>query len=282
MTPWTLLLQRPVPFDDVVAPDWFARIADQLLNGAQLVVADKAHRFTEIEFYYHGPDHLDPFAHCDPVQLNCGRWYFHRTNGVYRSGSFKGLDLAFGAGSAYAGVLIRGVETAEGTRIDGPSLFVDHLLGETKAAGVAVLDQMIAGRLAWEEGNPVWLRTAADLEPRPVLRTARVGLSLKRGKGKPDMPRFLLRRYRYLTEPRRISKGKPHMVLALHADGRTPAQIQQLTGCPRASVQRYIAGFETGRQQSDFAPFIGSDLSPSDLCRLHGIWHAAWGEVPSL
>jgi hypothetical protein len=281
MTIWPTLLRRPTPFDDASATDWFTRIADQLLNGADLVVADNVLRLTEIECYYSGPGHLDPFAHRDPVQVHCGRWYFHRTKGIYRSGSFKGLDLAFGGDGSYAGVLIRGVETATGALIDGPSLFVDYMLAQTRAASVSVLDQMIAGRLAWEAGNPVLLRTAAKLEPRSILRTARVGLSLKRAKSRPDMPRFLMRRYRFLTQPRRIAKGKPQMVLALHADGMAPAEIQRLTGCPRASIQRYIAEYETGRELSDFAPFIGSDTSPSDLCRLHGIWQAAWGEIPS-
>ena len=64
----------------------------------------------EVEVYYHAADHPDPFAHRDPAQLHVGRWYFHRTGGTYRGGSFKGLDLAFGGSAAHAGVLIRGIE----------------------------------------------------------------------------------------------------------------------------------------------------------------------------
>src|SRR5690242_14156776 len=129
MSFWPEVFQRPAvhPGTDVVDA-WFRKIATALLTSARLVVGGEPHRLVEIECYYHGPDHPDPFAHRDPVQLHLGRWYFHRTGGVYRSGSFKGLDVAFGDGHSHAGLLIRGVETAAGTLIDGPSLTVDHVL----------------------------------------------------------------------------------------------------------------------------------------------------------
>src|SRR5947209_1578323 len=90
--------------------EWFDHIAQRLLNGTILMVGGERHRFTEIEFYYHGGKHLDVFTHRDPIQKECGRWYFHRTRGTYRGGSFKGLDLTFGGPDAFGGVLIRGIE----------------------------------------------------------------------------------------------------------------------------------------------------------------------------
>jgi hypothetical protein len=91
-----------------------------------------------------------------------------------------------------------------------------------------------------------------------------------------------MRRYRYLSEPRRISKGKLHMVLALHAQGQTLDQIHTRTGCPRQTIQRYVVDFEEGRQQRDFDPYYGIDLSPKDLCRLHGTWYSAYGVTPQV
>src|SRR5258708_6344224 len=102
MFDWPALLKKP---DELANSDklesWFTRLATAILNGARLWAGNEPHRFTEVEIYYHGPGHPDPFAHRDPVQLDCGRWYFHRTGGVYRSGSFKGLDLAFGQDKAF-------------------------------------------------------------------------------------------------------------------------------------------------------------------------------------
>jgi hypothetical protein len=279
---WPSLFQRPEPFlgDETAAP-WFARLADRLLNGCQLLIGTRAHRLAEVEIYYHGPGHADPFSHREPVTQQCGRWYFHRSSGTYRSGSFKGLDLAFGDRSAFAGILIRGLEKPNGDLIDGPSLCVDYLLDATGAASVPALDRAIAGRLAWESGNPLILQAASDIEQRSVFRSGRIGLTLKRARIHAEMPHYVLRPYRFLTQPKRIRKGKLLLVLALHAQGHSLQEIQQITGGARGAIERYLADFAAGQNQADFAPFIGKDLSPSDLGRLHGVWYANFGTVPS-
>jgi hypothetical protein len=278
MSNWPDILQRPpnVPGTDPIEV-WFTRMATALLTSARLVVGGEPHRFTEIEFYYHGPDHPDLFAHRDPVQLHCGRWYFHRTGGVYRSGSFKGVDLSFGDGRTHGGVLIRGLEAPDGSLIDGPSLLVDHLLKKSGYHTVAALDEDIGTRLAWDESSPLTLRQTPP-EPRSWIRSGRVGLTLKRSRPNSDGPRFVLRPYRFLSEPKRISKGKVLMVVALHAQGKNSASIQQLTGSPLKTVQRYIADFEEGRRNPAFGPFFGKDLGPKELCQLSGVWHAVWQE----
>jgi hypothetical protein len=274
MSSWEVVLRPPEPVaDDSNLEAWFGRIADRLLNGSRLLAGGGAHRLVEVEAYYHSRAHPDPFTHRDPLQRECGRWYFHCTRGTYRSGSFKGLDLTFGSGDAFGGMLIRGLEAPGGKLIDGPSLLVDHLLDVTGAQSVAQLDAAIASRVAWDPSNPLRLVEAPGEEPRLVYRSARVGLSLKRAGASSDMPRFILRSYRYLTEPRRTAKGKPLLVLALHAQGMDAQAISQLTGCPRKSVDRYITDCETGRGEAGFGPYLGIDLSPHDLCRLHGTWH---------
>ena len=243
MSSWPALLQRPEPLrdgDDL--GEWFTAIATRLLDGCRLVAAGQPHRFAEVEFYYCGDGHLDRFTHCDPLQLACGRWYFHRSRGTYRGGSFKGIDLTFGDGAAFGGVLVRGLEAPDGTRIDGPSLCVDHLLKTTGHEAIAPLDRVIGGRVAWEEGNPLWLQ-AAPPEGRRLYRSGRVGLTLKKAKPPSDLPRYILRPYRYLTEPRRTAKGKAYLVLALYAQGVAPGDIPGLTGCPAKSVRRYIEDF---------------------------------------
>lgn len=255
---------------------WFADLTRRLLNETELLVAGEPHRFAELEAYYFGPDHPDPFTHRHPVQLEDGRWYFHRTGGGYRGGSFKGIDLTFGDGTATFGVLVRTIVTGQGQVIDGPSRTVDHLLTRTKAKGVAALDATIAGRPIWDDGSPVAVR-AAVARSAAVYATARVGLSLKRWRGRALAARFVMRPYRYLTEPRRIGKGRPQLVLALHQQGHGPAAIQQLSGVPRHTVDRYIADYGAGKLLRDFAPYEGKDLTTADLCRLIGTWAARFG-----
>ncbi len=274
-------LVRPADFaDGPAAADWFFRIADTLLNRSIFLIAGKPHRLAEVEVYYHGPGHADVFAHRDPVQLHAGRWYFHRTRGSYRGGSFKGLDLAFGDGTAHGGVLFRGLETPDGGFVDGPSLLVDHVLKTSGFATVAELDAAIGTRPAWDESQPLVLAPAESPGNRPVLATARVGLSLKHRSPKPADPAlaFVLRPDRYLTEPRRTAKGKPHMVLALHAAGESAEAIAARTGCPLAAVKRYAAAFDAGRTESS-AGFYGRELSTADLARLHGCLAPTGGAV---
>lgn len=272
MLDWPALFRPP---DDARAPqEWFDRIADVLLNGALLMVGREPHRLAEIEVYYWSEAHPDPFTHRDPIQFHTGFWYFHRTRGTYRGGSFKGLDLTFGDGPTSGGVLIRGMETADGALIDGPSLGVDHLLDATGADTVAALDRAINNRLIWEDGNPLLLRQTDALERRPLVRSPRVGLLLKRVRSREDSTRFVMRSYRYLSDPQRTKKGKVHMVLSLHADGEDIEEICRRTNCPRRTVERYVADFESGRADGEFTPYFGIDLGPREWCKLYGVWCA--------
>jgi hypothetical protein len=257
---------------------WFEQLVGKLLNNVDLVVNGDAYRFAELEMYYHGPGHADLFAHRDPVQVENGRWYFHRTRGEYRGGSFKGLDLAFGDGTAHVGVLIRTLVAADGTMLDGPSLTVDHLLAKTRAASVAALDAAIGTRKVWDATAPLSVRESTRPRAAAVYRSSRVGLSLKKAAGKPDAPKFVARPYRFLTEPRAISKGKVHLVLALHRKGEKPEAIAELTGTPRKTVDRYVADFEAGRKVANFDAYIGKELSTSELCRMLGTWAAKYGK----
>ncbi|HWG41657.1 MAG TPA: hypothetical protein VN688_02645 [Gemmataceae bacterium] len=275
MSDWLSLFHKPSPpsaSDDL--NDWFTRIAERLLNGSRLIVAKQAYRLVEIEFYYWSDTHPDPFTHRDPIQFSIGHWYFHRTRGTLRNGSFKGLDLTFGDGPTSGGILIRGLETPAGTLIDGPSLCVDHLLDATGADTVAALERAVNRRLAWDDGNPLRLQSMDTLDPQPPIRSPRVGLLLKKARSSTESTRYVMRPYRYLTQPRRTKKGKIHMVLALHARGESLDDIQRLTNCPRRAIERYVAAFEAGRAEADFTPYFGIDLGPSELCKLYGVWCA--------
>lgn len=257
---------------------WFAEIAARLLNATDLLIAGQPYRFAELEAYYYGDGHPDPFTHRDPVQYQTGRWYFHRTGGEYRAGSFKGVDLTFGDGTAMFGVLVRTIVAADGTVIDGPSLTVDHILNLTGEPDVPTLDARIAGRKVWDESSPLAVRESAEPRSQTVYHTARVGLSLKRSrKGRTDTPAYLMRPYRYLTEPRRIGKGKPQLVCALHASGLDAAGIHGLTGSPRKTVERYVSDYETGKREASFDPYFGTDLGPAGVCKLLGVWAAKYG-----
>src|SRR5207247_10096763 len=107
-----------------------------------------------------------------------------------------------------------------GTLLAGPAGGVARLLARLGTAAVAALDAVIAARSFWDRTAPISIREVATPRAETVYCSARVGLSLKRMDAKPEAPRFIGRPYRYLTEPRRIAKGRPHLVLALHQEGK--------------------------------------------------------------
>jgi hypothetical protein len=253
---------------------WFTDLAGQLLNGIDVLVAGTPYRIAELEVYYHGPGHADPFAHRDPIQLENGRWYFHRHGRRYRGGSFKGLDLTFGDRIAYGGILLRSIVAPDGRAITGPCRTVEHLLTRIGAKDVATLDQQIAGRTVWDAAAPLAICVPAVPRSAPVYRSSRVGLSLKRAI--PEAPRFVGKPYRFLTTPRVIAQGRLHLVLSLHQTGLPPAAIHELTGVPRHAIDRFLAHFEAGRAARSFDRYCGRRLTSAEVCALLGTWAATY------
>ena len=244
----------------------FTELAQLLLARATLHIAGRSHRFTELELYYRGFDHLDPFTHGDERQQQLGRWYFHRTGGGYRGGTYKGLDIAFGNAAAFGGILIRGIASGDGALFDGPCVVVDHILAATRAPTIDALVGRFEPTIDPAPRSPLWIELGEPV-PRAIYATARVGLSLKRHAGALGKS-FIARPYRFLSEPARIRKGRPHLVIALHQQGRSSSEIAALTGTRNAVIDGYLRAFETGRGQS-LDDFRG-DLSPRELCALLG------------
>jgi 3-methyladenine DNA glycosylase Mpg len=262
----------PPPADDETS--WrtaISAIAELVLNRTIWHMGGVAHRFTEVEFYVNGPKHGDTFTHGDPMQREFGRWYHHRTAGEFRGGTYKGLDIAFGREDTFAGILIRGIEALEGDRAlyDGPCLCVDHLLELTHHADVASIaasfDRLVDKPARGD--SPSYLTVENTSRGKTVFATPRVGLSLKRGASEPRV-RFIAAPYRFLTEPARIKKGRPHLVCSLHAKGKTPTEITQITGSKPAQVAAFLTQYEAGRGR-DVKEFR-KDLSTDEMCQLFG------------
>lgn len=110
----------------------------------------------------------------------------------------------------------------------------------------------------------------SSIPPAEIWRTARVGLTLKRAARYPELVDYIARPYRFLNEPRRIQKGRLQLVVALHEQGKAPAEIAAISGSPRRVLDGYIAAYEEGRAVGEIASFTGKALGPSELCRLYG------------
>ena len=248
----------------------FRGAADLLLNHTTLYIAGSPHRLAEIEFYWHGPGHEDPFAHRDPIQVDSGIWYFHRQGGTYKGGTYKGVDIAMGRRpDTYVGILIRSImDAASGVLIEGSCTCVDHVLSRTGKESVAALVGSFDGSIDPRESSPLFL---AHEDPRggaaQVFDSPRVGLTLKKG-ATPERRAFLARAYRFTIEPRRTKKGRPHLVVRLHQEGYSNEAITRITGASAATVARCVRAFEVGKGR-DPEPYRG-DLSTEQLCELWG------------
>jgi hypothetical protein len=261
------LLTAPDPGESLST--WFQRIAEALLQRTVLDVAGDAHELCEIEFYFHGEGHPDPFTHGQALQRSSGRWYFHKSGESYRGGTYKGLDITFGPPDAFGGILLRSLSTSEGQLINGSSLCVEHLLARTGHPDVASLAAAIGERNVTARESPLRLRAVPE-RAQTIYYTSRVGLTLKRVTEHPEMPDYLVRRYRALTQPRRIEKGRVQLILALHQAGESADAIAALTGTPQRTVARYVADYESGRALESVESLHGRSLNATDLCRLHG------------
>lgn len=257
---------------------WFREIAKRLLGQTEFVVSGQSHRLREIEFYYTGEAHPDPFTHGDPLQKTQARWYFHRDEGAYRGGSFKGLDITFGPTTDFGGILIRTISAPDGTVVNGCSLCVDHMLRTSQFGAVKDLDEKIGDREVNDPTAPLFLRTLKEPYEDEIYETARVGLTLKRVRSHPSMPEYIMRRYRFLNAPQAIKKGKVHLVIALHQQGHSVDSIKLITKSPKHSIERYIDDHEAGRQKDSFRSYFYKALKNDELCQLHGTWWKSYGE----
>jgi hypothetical protein len=221
-----------------------ASLAHFLLNRTSLVIASIPHRLTEVEVYFHSDRHPDPYPHRHPAQTGVNRWYFHQTGKGFRGGSYKGVDVTIGEGKAIGGILFRGLEKPDGTLIDGPSLQVDHWLRLTGEKKVADLYRRISPLDTWDQDNLVHLKAEAEDRDLEIFSSARVGLPWR--PFDPLRLEYLTKPYRFLTEPKRIRKGKGATILGLIREKQDDDTIHRLTGSPRRSIARFREGYRTG------------------------------------
>lgn len=153
----------------------FDKVARLILNHAILKAGEIIFRFTEIEFYFYNEAyHKDPFIHKHALQKLTGHWYFHGS----------GLDITFGDGINFGGILIRGIKrtSPEGDiYIDGPLNVVTEIFKSF-------------GNMSVKEHLFHILETS-DIVKSPIVKSTRVGL---KPKGNSNHHEYY---YRYISFP---------------------------------------------------------------------------------
>jgi hypothetical protein len=176
----------------------FDKIAYNLLNKVVLNSGGNLYRICEIEMYCYSELHPDLYVHRVEDQKTNGKFYFHKfSNGTYKAGTFKGLDITYGDEKTYFGVLIRSIlnlKTRELT--EGSCNCVNELIG-----GITVKEFMSKFDGIISINNKDFGLIDYKLPIKPLYHGPRIGLSDK-------YPEFRDRDYRYAIYIEHIVKKR--------------------------------------------------------------------------
>jgi hypothetical protein len=179
----------------------FSRIAKRLFSDYQLVVNEIFYyRLIDIEFYYYAPGKFeDVYANRHEAQRSSGKWYSHGS----------GIDITFGNGEYYGGILIRGIASIRGEgqadhmgiykQIHGPlnvktEIFSNMHGAFEKAANYLYLQDVSQERMGANMANPEY-----------IVRTNRIGLNPAKDSADKG---FYNGKYRYVIFPHLKLKNK--------------------------------------------------------------------------
>lgn len=222
----------------------FELFATYLLNRCVMYIGTQKYFLEEVEFYYHANLHKDEYVHKNSDQKTNRKWYFHKySNGSYKSGTYKGLDLTFGSTTAFGGILIRAIENATTHEyIIGPCNVVNHILTKLDKPDVTSLVSSLIDTDAFFDGNPFNLKIEENANCR-IFKGPRVGLSDK-------YPQYMFKTYRFLKHPNVTLKYKDTLIAVLHEDGLSSNEIQNLTGITKTFITKSIGTYEHGKTLS--------------------------------
>jgi hypothetical protein len=156
----------------------FSRIANEILNEHLLFVGPKKYRVTAIEFYfYNHTNHKDENIHsvrsiqtrAKERQILQGKWYLHKIS-ISPTYKRKGLDLTFGNGKNFGGILIKEIMDIDNNIKFTQSKLVDEFIKVLKPTSKEEFLDMI------EKDDKVQLKKA-NIEKKEIISTPRKNLA---------------------------------------------------------------------------------------------------------
>jgi len=216
---------------------------------------------------------------------------------AYKSGTYKGLDIAFGGQKgnsttgAFGGILIRAIHEVnlktgalKDTRVEGSCTSVNKIL---ELCGKSEIPEFVK-HFEDDPSCPSIIQTDSQLYlapfpaegesapakwVKPVFENPRVGLSLKRAH--EHMDEYLMRNYRFHIIPEQMKKGKPQNLAALIGAGKDAGVVARDGSSNAKTVGNAMASVKKGRKMS-LSDFIGRSLSGATaFCECYGAWLAA-------
>jgi 3-methyladenine DNA glycosylase Mpg len=192
----------------------FNQIAKLLFFNSTLTSGIKKFRICEIEFYVYSKSHKDIFTHRHSKQQQTLKWYFHQMSekeNSYKSGTYKGIDIAFGSNTIHAGILIRSLYDINTDKmIDGPCKVVDEILKSNNISSMKVIDLISGMKNNLDIFNNNCLSLSINSKKiysmSEIFKTPRIGLTLKKKDNMSLREKYIAKPYRCCILPSKIKK----------------------------------------------------------------------------
>jgi hypothetical protein len=149
----------------------FKRVSELLFSKNVLIVNDAVYRLVDIEYYAYSGMFEDVYTHKNPQQLSNGKFYLHGS----------GMDITFGDGYNYGGILIRGIVKLKKQEhaahympekyIDGPWLSASEIISQLNPITQDVTSNTIS-----------LLQTETDLIPASISTPEHIFYHCQTGK----------------------------------------------------------------------------------------------------
>lgn len=158
---------------EATALESFDRIADKISKDINLKINDNYYRLVDFEFYTFSKAIPDPHTYKNDLQLQSGKLYLHSS----------GVDITFGDGENYGGILLRSVvklyggsEQSSGfmkRQIDGPQIVATELFSNLNSLFGSEKNEILIIDINGHNQD------ACFYPAKIVVKTKRVGLTPK-------------------------------------------------------------------------------------------------------
>lgn len=177
---------------------YFLNFSKDFLNTYTLKIGNNYYELVEIEFYYFECNkHEDIYTHLNELQKENGKLYVHT-----RWGTRGGIDLTFGDGSFYGGILIRGIKYKD-EYIPGPARSRDFIVDKLNEEKKLTINSSKELQKIFNKKNSFKLVQNVS-QTNSIIHSTRVGLSDKSSDFKNALYRFI--REDYLNEPKKANE----------------------------------------------------------------------------
>lgn len=256
-------------------------VAFFLLHRFVLVANGVRYRILEVEMYVHDDNCVwkDMFAHNDSLQRQNASFYFHRSGVSFRGGTYKGLDVTFGAPHCAAAALIRTTQRLDGEKkiFCGPCVVVDELLRSLQVSSIAQYVNEHGVESSKKKKNNLHLALSGEDEGghdevKKVYKTPRVGLSLlKHPHFSEDVFFFYAHRLRFLVEPHKVTKHRHLLALVMMEDEIHEDTIEKIVGTKKKNILQWRADYESGQRMCKVESYFGTKVDQVQAyCKMYG------------